>query len=369
MLIKNANVFVGKKFVKTDIEFNSEITALGNILEEADFDAEGMYVIPGLVDVHTHGAVGHDFSDGDECSLQAIEKFYAQNGVTSYLATTMTISEEDLINAIEAVKNHSCNDGAKCAGIHLEGPFINPSKCGAQNRQNIISPNPDVFNKLYTEGDGLIKIITLACELDGALEFIKEISNKCVVSLGHTNSDYETAKRAYNEGASHITHLYNAMTPYLHREPGVIGAAADFCESAEIICDGLHIHPSVIRNAFKIFGDRLCLISDSLRCTGMAEGEYELGGQEIELKNGKAVVKGTDTLAGSTITVFDALKNAVRFGVPLESAVYAASTAPASAARIDRIGEIKIGNCADLLILDKDLNLVSVYIDGKKYCG
>ncbi len=367
MLIKNALVFVEKEFVKTDIEFDGKITALGNILKEADIDANGMYVIPGLVDIHTHGAVGHDFSDGDENALKEIERFYAQNGVTSYLPTTMTLSEEDLIKAVKATKKHTYIEGAKCAGIHLEGPFINPEKCGAQNPSYIVPANLEMFNRLYDESDGLIKIITLACETDGALEFIKEVSEKCVVSLGHTNSDYETAMNAYALGASHTTHLYNAMSTYLHREPGVIGAAADFCKSAEIICDGLHIHPSVIRSAFKVFTERLCLISDSLRCAGMTDGDYELGGQKIELKNGKATVKGTDTLAGSTITVFDALKNAVKFGVPLEKAVYAASTAPAKAARIDGIGEIKIGNCADLLILDKELNLVSVYIDGKKY--
>ncbi len=367
MLIKNANVFVGKEFIKTDIEFDTKIQALGSTSKEADFDANGMYVIPGLVDIHTHGAMGNDFSDGNECSLDDIEAFYAKNGVTSYLATTMTLDEKSLATAVKEIKNHSRKEGSKCVGIHLEGPFINPQKCGAQNQKYITLPDIKMFERLYDESDSLIKIITLASELEGAIDFIKDISDKCVVSLGHTDADYDTAKRAYASGASHATHLFNAMLPYFHREPGVIGAASDFCKSAEIICDGLHIHPSVIRSAFKIFGDRLCLISDSLRCAGMAEGEYELGGQRIELKNGKAVVKGTDVLAGSTITVLDALRNAVEFGVPLESAVYAATTAPAKAARIDNVGEIKVGSCADLLILDKKLNLVAVYIDGKKF--
>lgn len=366
MLIRNALVFVGKEFVKTDIEFNNVITTMGNIEKEADFDASGMYVIPGLIDIHTHGAVGYDFSDGDSESISHISKFYAKNGVTSFLATTMTLSEEALIKAVQAVKNHTNSSGAKCAGIHLEGPFINPNKCGAQNKKYIMPPDFEMFERIYRESSGLVKIITLACELEGADEFIKEASKKCVVSLGHTNADYDTAVSAYNLGATHATHLYNAMPPFLHREPGVIGAAFDCAKSAEIICDGLHVHPSVIRSAFNVLGDRLCLISDSLRCAGMADGVYELGGQEIELKNSKAVIRGTDTLAGSTITVFDALKNAVKFGVPLEKAVYAATTAPAKAARIEKSGELKVGNCADLLILDKDLNLISVFIDGEK---
>ncbi len=366
MLIKNALVFVGKEFIKTDIEFNKMITSIGSTDKDADIDGSGMYIIPGLIDIHTHGAVGYDFSDGDTEAISHISRFYAKNGVTSFLATTMTLSEELLTKAVKAIRSHSNSSGAKCAGIHLEGPFINSKKCGAQNAKYIMSPDLEMFERICCESGGLVKIITLACELEGALEFIKEASKKCVVSLGHTNADYETSVSAYNSGATHATHLYNAMPPFLHREPGVIGAAFDRSNSAEIICDGLHIHPSVIRSAFDVLKDRLCLISDSLRCAGMTDGVYELGGQEIELKNGKAVIRGTDTLAGSTITVFDALKNAVKFGVPLEKAVYAATTAPAKAARIDNLGELKVGNCADLLILDKDLNLISVYIDGEK---
>ena len=201
-------------------------------------------------------------------------------------------------------------------------------------------------------------------EEENALSFIREVSQICAVSLGHSTADYDTAMAGFAAGASHATHLYNGMPSFLHRAPGIIGAAFDAEASVELICDGLHIHPAVIRATYQLFGDKLNLISDSLRCAGMPDGDYELGGQPIVVKNHKATLLD-GTLAGSSISLLDAVRNVVRFGLPLAEAVYAASTAPALAARLDA-GVLQAGKAADLLVLDKDLTLQAVFVDGKR---
>ena len=365
MLIKNAKVFVGKAFVDADIQFDGRITAIGKIEGPADLDAAGGYVIPGLVDIHTHGAMGEDFSDGKPAGLQPLADYYAAHGVTSYLATTMTLREEVLTPAMHAIRDFKPRSGAKCAGVHLEGPFLSYAKRGAQAAENLHKPDPALFHRLNEASGGQVRLVTVACEEEGALPFIREISRICTVSLGHTTADYDTAMSGFLAGASHATHLYNGMPSLLHRAPGVIGAAFDAGASVELICDGLHIHPSVIRATYQLFGDKLNLISDSLRCAGMPDGDYELGGQPIVVKNHKATLLD-GTLAGSSISLLDAVRNVVRFGLPLAGAVYAASTAPALAAGLDA-GVIAQGRAADLLVLDEDLALKAVFVDGQRF--
>ena len=367
MLIKNGKILIGKSFVDGDIQFDRAITAIGRLEGPADLDAQGGYVIPGLVDVHTHGALGEDFSDGKPEGLQPLADYYAAHGVTSYLATTMTLKEEVLTPAMHAIRDFKPKSGAKCAGVHLEGPFLSYAKRGAQAAENLHKPDPALFHRLNEASGGQVKLVTVACEEEGALPFIREISRTCAVSLGHTTADYDTAMAGFLAGASHATHLYNGMPSLLHRAPGVIGAAFDAGASVELICDGLHIHPSVIRVTYQLFGDKLNLISDSLRCAGMPDGDYELGGQPIVVKNHKATLLD-GTLAGSSISLLDAVRNVVRFGLPLAGAVYAASTAPALAAGLDA-GVIAQGRAADLLVLDKDLALKAVFVDGKRYEG
>ncbi len=366
MLIKNAKVFVGKEFVDGDVRFGSTIEAVGTLEGAADYDAAGCYVIPGLVDIHTHGAMGEDFSDGNPAGMQPMADYYAAHGVTSFLATTMTLKEETLTPAMHTIRDFKRQGGAKCAGIHLEGPFLCYAKRGAQAAENLHKPDADLFDRLNAASGGMVKLVTVACEEEGAEAFIRNVSQKCTVSLGHSTADYDTAMAGFAAGATHATHLYNGMPSFLHRAPGIIGAALDSGASVELICDGLHIHPAVIRATYKMFGDKLNLISDSLRCAGMPDGDYELGGQPITMKNGKATLTGTDTLAGSSISMLDALRNVVKFGMPLEAAVYAASTAPAQAAGLSDIGAIEAGRAADLLVLDKDLNLKAVFINGEK---
>ena len=365
MRIQNARIFVGKRFVEGSLEFGQTITEIGTPSGPAGWDAQGCYIIPGLVDIHTHGAMGEDFSDGKPAGLPVLSRYYAAHGVTSFLGTTMTLREEVLTPAMHAIRDfRRPADGAKCAGVHLEGPFLSFAKRGAQAAENLHKPDIDLLRRLNEHSGGQVRLVTVACEEEGAMPFIREASKFCTVSLGHTAAGYDTAMEAFQSGASHATHLFNGMPPFLHRAPGVVGAALDSGASVELICDGLHIHPCVVRAVWKLFGEGLNLISDSLRCAGMPDGQYELGGQPIEMKGGRATLLGSDTLAGSSTNLLAELKNVVSFGLPLEDAVYAASTAPAAAAGLTGVGSIRPGAAADLAVLDAGLNLRAVFVDG-----
>lgn len=366
MIIKNALVLQNAEFVRADIEFEQTVLKIGKI--DCDgFCADGKYIIPGLVDIHTHGAMGDDFSDADEKGFERLSKWYARHGTTAFLATTMTLPESRLVSAAECVRGFGRpRDGARCMGIHLEGPFISREKRGAHAEKYILPPDIHMTERLDRMSGGMIKMITVAPEIDGATEFIKLAAGICTVSVGHTAADYEQAVRAFECGATHLTHTYNAMPAALHRAPGPIVAAFDCGASVELICDGLHVLPPIVRMTHRLFGRRVDLISDSLRCAGMPDGEYELGGQQIILNNGAARVKGSDTIAGSAISLLDAVKNAVRFGFDPAEAVYAASTAPATAAGLCGVGVLEPGSRADLLILNDKFELEAVFIDGVK---
>ncbi len=363
MQIGNANIFAGRSFVRGSVRFGSRVEALGELPGEADLDAGGGYVIPGLVDIHTHGALGEDFSDGSPEGLQRLSQWYVSNGVTSFLATTVTLGEPELSAAMDAVRGFRRRGGAKCAGVHLEGPFLSFAKRGAQNGEYLARPDIGLFRRLNDRSGGAVRMVTVACEEPGAMEFIREASQVCAVSLGHSTADYGTALEAFRAGASHVTHLFNAMPPLHHREPGIIGAALDAGATAELICDGLHVHPAAVRAAFRLFGERLDLISDSLRCAGMPDGDYTLGGQPVLMRSGRATLRD-GTIAGSSITLTEGLRRAVSFGIPLENAVYAASAAPAIAANID-VGVLAVGKPADLVVLDLDLRVRAVFVDGE----
>ena len=359
MRIENARIFYNDRFVDGAIDFGTTVEAITAAPVGGDF----CYVLPGLVDIHTHGAVGRDWSDGEPDGLQPLADHYAAHGVTSFLATTMTLSEPLLTRAVTALRDHRPTGSAKCAGVHLEGPFVCYAKRGSQSPDHLHAPDIDMLQRLQDASGGLVKYITAAPELDGALDFIEAASKLCTVSVGHTEADYETALRAFDRGASSVTHLFNAMPSLLHRDPGVIGAALTAGVSVELIADGIHVHPAAVLAAHKMFGRKLCLISDSLRAAGMPDGRYTLGGQPIVVRDGRATLEN-GTLAGSTISVLDGLQNAVRFGIPLEDAVYAATAAPADAAKLD-CGRIAVGKAADLTVLNPDLSLRAVYIDGK----
>ena len=331
-------------------------------------DCEGCLLLPGLTDIHLHGAEGHDFCEGTAEATDNIARFEFSQGVTSFCPATMTLPDSEItrILAGAASYKHSAmlKDRAELVGIHLEGPFISPKKCGAQAPEHILPPSAETLCRWQEVSEGLIKLVTIAPETEGAIECISRCSGKLRFSLGHTECSFDTALKAFAAGADHITHTFNAMPPFMHRETGLIGAAFD-TEGvfAELICDGIHVSPTAVRAVFKLFGDdRVVLVSDSMEATGMPDGEYQLGGQQVNVKGDRAELSD-GTLAGSVTTLYGCLRKAVDMGIPLESALKAATINPCRSVGIDdSYGSIAIGKKADLLLADKeDLSIRGVY--------
>ena len=332
-------------------------------------DLDGAKVLPGLVDAHTHGAAGADFSDGDLEGLRRMGEHLARCGVTSFAPTSMTLPYETLAAAFgTAVELHRerPTDCARVAGIHMEGPFFSEKKKGAQNGAYLRLPDLEAFRMLFEKSEGLLRIVDLAPELEGAVPFAREACKSCTVSVAHTDANYDEAAAVFAAGASHLTHLYNAMPGIHHRKPGVIGAASEREDvTAELICDGLHVHPSAVRMAFRLFPGRICLISDSLRCCGMPDGQYELGGQQVYLQEGVARL-ADGTIAGAASDLFRDLRNAVAFGIDETEAIRSATCIPArELGRAGEIGVIAPGAFADFLVCDEDLTLRQVYLGGE----
>lgn len=332
------------------------------------------YILPGLVDIHLHGCAGHDFCDGTVEAMSAMASYELTHGITSICPATMTLSEEALTNicsvCASAVETVSMQEGFLLGdifrGIYLEGPFISMKKKGAQNPAYIQKPNIEMLMKFQRAAKGLIRIVTIAPEEEGAMECIRDGKKDFRFSIAHTCADYDTANEAIRAGASHVTHLYNAMPPFSHREPGVIGAAAEERRvTVELICDGYHIHPNVVRNTFQLFGaERIVLISDSMMAAGMDDGEYTLGGLPVRVKSSLATL-GDGTLAGSAMNLFDCMRTAVRMGVPAEDAVRAATYNPAVVIGIDReYGSLTVAKKADILITDSEFSLREVIKSG-----
>ena len=378
MIIRNALVYgEDKTFSRLDIRIEEDVfteicPSLAPSENESVLDADGLYAIPGLIDIHFHGCMGHDFCDGTVEAIDAITRYEASCGVTSVCPATMTVSPESLVQVMDAARTYNESPvrpgQASLVGINMEGPFISEAKKGAQAAEHIRLCDEALFCSLQERSGGLIKLVDIAPENEGAMEFIDALHDKVTISLAHTTADYQTAKEAYDRGARHATHLYNAMPPFTHRAPGVVGAAFDspHCR-AELICDGVHIHPSVVRATFQLFGDdRMILISDSMRAAGMEDGQYTLGGQDVAVKGKYATLVSDGALAGSVTNLMDCMRTAVKeMQIPLESAIACATMNPAKAIGIyDRYGSISTGKIANLVLLDQDLNLRQVIIHG-----
>ena len=352
MIIYNAEINGELKTVKLD---GGKIVSVEPDTGRGDIDAGGNLLLPGLIDVHTHGCIGMDTMDAD---FEPMCRFYAEHGTTSFLPTTMTMGYDALERVTKAKTDFS---GAEILGFHFEGPYISEKHKGAQNPAYIKKPSAEEFLRFKN-----VKMVTIAPESEGSAEFIRAVTPECIVSIGHTDCTYETALEAIESGASCLTHTYNAMPPFHHRNPGPIGAAFEKHIYAQIICDGFHISKPVVLATYKMFGaDRMVLISDSIRSAGLPDGEYESGGLKVFLKDGAARL-ADGTIAGSSATLLDCVKKAVEFGIPLDDAVRMASRTPAELLGVKK-GRIEPGYDADLLITDRKLNIKTVITAGKVF--
>lgn len=346
MIIKNGSIFgENGRFCRGNIDIcgdvikNIDYDKAYNVelqqKQEEVIDADGLYVIPGLVDIHLHGAAGFDFCDCTEEAFAAIVDFELSHGVTSIVPATMTLPQQTLYRIMGAIGQYAKNH-ASIKGITMEGPFISADKKGAQNEGYIQVPDITLFNRLQTVSGKMIRQVTVAPETAGALDFIKNVSENCVVAVAHTNASYEEAEAAFSAGSDHITHLYNAMPPFGHREPGAIGA------------------------------ERVCMISDSMSAAGMKDGECFLGEQKV-IRKGRCAVLENGSLAGAVSTLYDNLKTAVtEMHIPLEDAVLSCTATPARSLKLDReCGVLAAGRKADAVLLDKDLNIMYVIKSGR----
>lgn len=377
MIIKNVKVYTeDKRFEDGEIYIRDGIftSAPEGVEAEEMIDGEGCYAIPGLIDLHFHGCKGDDFCDGTKEAIARIAEYEASVGVTAIAPATMTLPVDELeaiLKTAAEYKKEQVSERADLIGINMEGPFISSEKKGAQDARNIISCDQEIAERFLEASEGLVKFIGIAPEQnDGFREFIEAMKGKVQISLAHTNADYDTAKAAFDAGACHAVHLYNAMPAFTHREPGVVGAVSDSGHvMAEMICDGVHIHPAVVRATFKMLGeDRMILISDSMRATGMPDGQYTLGGLAVNVVGNRATLVSDGALAGSATNLTDCMRTVVKeMGIPLEMAVACATMNPARSLGVyDRYGSITEGKHANVVLLDKELELKLVIKDGKR---
>lgn len=336
----------------TDITVKDGVIAAVGKSEAEGIDVGGLDVYPGLVDIHCHGVIGFDTMDGDK--LEEMSEFLLGCGTTSWLPTTMSM---DFDSIKKATDSKEIKKGANVLGFHMEGPYISKKYKGAMNEEYIKNPDMDEFKKFNN-----MAMVTIAPELPGSMEFIKNCD--AVVTLGHTDCSYHEAIEAIENGARCLTHTFNAMPPLHHREPGLIGAAIDKNIYVQVISDGIHLHPAVVRMLYKLFGkERMILISDAMIATGLEDGEYEFGGQIMIVKD-KIARTQTGALAGSTVTLMDCVKRAIEFGIPKEDAIYMATSTPSNLMKVKK-GHIKPGYDADFIVLDKDMEIRMTVLKGE----
>lgn len=368
MILKNT-VYYNESFLpqKGDIAIENGVLAeVGKAQAGKGMDLSGCTVVPGFIDIHTHGALGGDTCDAQEDAVAGMSRHLARHGVTSFCPTTMTLPFEKLEESLRVVRAYRGNEcGAYIQGINMEGPYISSAKKGAQCGDYIRKPDFDEFLRLHEICP--VRLVDVAPEAEGAEVFAARAKAYCTVSAAHTNADYETAVKAFDAGFSHATHLFNAMTQLSSRAPGVVGAVFDSDSvTAELICDGFHIDPATLRVAFHILGeDRTVIVSDAMMAAGLTDGDFELGGQKVYVRDGKALL-ADGTIAASTTNLYEEFRNVLRFGIPFRQALKSCTINPARVIRAEKeTGSIAPGKRADLLVLDRDMEIRMVIVKGE----
>ena len=374
-VIRNARVITTKEVTQPSTVWirNGQIEKIDsqdNLRIPEDYqsiDAQGQLLMPGMIDVHIHGANGFDMMDGTSESILEVSKTLAKTGCTSFLVTSVTSSTEDLMQMIHRVKQVIGKEpGAKIQGIHLEGPYLNVKRKGMQNALYLRHPNLEEMKEILKEAGSLIKMVTIAPELPGGMEMVEFLKEKgIIVSIAHSDATYEEAKDAFSKGASHVTHCFNGMRPIHHRDPGVVVAAFEESHvSLQAIVDHVHLHPAIVRLMYRIKGaEGVVLITDALQAMYMGDGKYEFGGHQVIVSDGQARL-ADGTLASSTVTMNEALRKTVDSGIPLVDAVYMASTAPANILGLQNKGRIEPEADADLVLVDSEFNVLWTMIGG-----
>ncbi|WP_433921431.1 N-acetylglucosamine-6-phosphate deacetylase [Paenibacillus taichungensis] len=363
-IVPSANVWISEgKIMRVD---TGDLPTLEGEYER--IDGRGHLLVPGMIDVHIHGANGFDMMDGTEESIQEVSRQCALTGCTSFLATSVSSTMEDLLKMIRSVKRVIGQEvGAKIAGIHLEGPYLNPKRKGMQNEKYLRHPNIEEMKIIFQEAESLIKMVTIAPELPGGMELISFLKERgVVIAIAHSDATYEEAKQAFASGASHVTHCFNGMRPIHHRDPGLIVAAFEEKHvSLQAIVDNVHLHPAIIRLMHNLKGpEGMVLITDALQAMGMGDGNYLFGGHHVTVSGGIARLED-DTLASSTVTMNEALRYTVETGIPLIDAVQMASTTPANILGFQQKGEISSGFDADLVLLDDEFQVLWTMVGGQ----
>jgi len=369
--IINAKLIIDDKIVEDKILlFDTKIIDIVDdiLLSDSDnveiIDAKDAYVSAGFIDLHIHGSGGADVMDATPEALEILSKTLVQTGTTSFLATTMTMSPKDIDKALQNIQNHAKDvTGANIVGIHLEGPFINVQKHGAQDEAYVQKPNLSLIENYMDE----IKMITFAPEVEGAEDFIKYLSKNhpnILLSIGHSDASYEQSKQSFNWGVSHATHLFNAMNPYHHRKPGIVGAVFDTDVTCDIIADLIHTHPTVLELVYKVKGNKLMLITDAMRAGCMKCGTYDLGGRKVDVSEGKALLED-GTLAGSVLTMNQAMDNMIKHtNMSFVEVVNAVTKVPAQKLGVNK-GELKKGYDSDIVIFDENFNIITTIINAE----
>jgi N-acetylglucosamine-6-phosphate deacetylase len=373
MLLSNAGICNGA-FELVDADLEIEGGTIREILPRGaragGMDLSGLLVLPGFIDQHIHGCAGADTCDNDPDAFKTMSAYLATQGVTSFCATTMTVPFSRITGILDNARSFMDSDfsGASLAGVHLEGPYLSGGRSGVQNPDYIRKPDFEEFKSLADRYPGLIRIVDVAPETEGAADFIRNASKICTVSLSHSIADYDCARESFSEGISQVTHLFNAMTGINHRAPGAAAAVLDDGKAkAEIICDGLHVHPALLRMAFALLGEeRTIIISDAMRAAGCPDGEYLLGDQTVRVVNGRTCF-GDGRMAGSTTSIGREVRNLLSYGIPFGQVIRSATINPAVQIGMDsRIGSIEKQKIADLTVVDSDMNIRKVFVRGRE---